>query len=405
MNPLPVVLADLRQSRGGALAIVALIGVAVALGVAVTAEERALRAGTARAADDFDLLVGARGSPIQFVLASVYLEPAPLDLVSGQVLGRLQDEAGTVFVAPLVFGDSHRGFPIVGSTSDFVTRGGARRLAEGRVFATAHEVVVGADVPVQVGASFVSTHGRPRDQREAEGAHVHEGFSYVAVGRLPRLGSAWDRAIVAPVESLWRLHSRPSGHREGSERLGPPWEGDQIAGASAIVVKPQSVADAYRLRARYRGAETMAVFPAEVLIDMYAMLGDARDLLWLIALVTQALVVAAVLLAVFASLSQRRRQLGVLRALGAARRYVFLAVWLHVSLLVALGAGGGLLMGWAGATVLSTALHARTGISLPVAISWPEIALVATLAAVGAFLAAIPSWLSYRQPVSSLLRG
>ena len=77
MNPCPVVFADLRQSRASALAVVALIAVAVALGVAVTAEERALRSGTARAANDFDLVVGAKGSPVQLVLNSVYLEPGP----------------------------------------------------------------------------------------------------------------------------------------------------------------------------------------------------------------------------------------------------------------------------------------------------------------------------------------
>src|SRR5262245_16347936 len=139
MNPCPVVFADLRQSRASALAVVALIAVAVALGVAVTAEERALRSGTARAANDFDLIVGAKGSPVQLVLNSVYLEPGALDLVSGQVLRRLQDETGAVFVAPLVFGDSYRGFPIVGATAPFVTRGVAAQPAEGRVFATLQE--------------------------------------------------------------------------------------------------------------------------------------------------------------------------------------------------------------------------------------------------------------------------
>jgi len=112
-----------------------------------------------------------------------------------------------------------------------------------------------------------------------------------------------------------------------------------------------------------------------------------------------------VLLAVFASLAQRRRQLGVLRALGASRVYVFMVVWLHASLLLIVGAGAGLLLGWLGASVLSTALRARTGIAVPVSMSWSEIALVATLAAVSALLAIVPSWLSYRRPVSSLLRG
>ena len=220
------------------------------------------------------------------------------------------------------------------------------RPVEGRVFATLHEVVIGADVALSMGTSFDSAHGRPRGRHEQADPPVHEGFSYVVVGRLPRRDSAWDRAIIAPVEALWRLHGRPTGHAAGSERIGPPWDGAEIAGASAIVVKPRSVADAYRLRARYRDGETMAVFPAEVLVEMYAMLGDARDLLWLIALVTQALVVAAVLLAVFASLAHRRRQLGVLRALGASRRYVFLVVWLHASVLITVGAGVG--CSWAG---------------------------------------------------------
>jgi len=405
MNPLPVVISDLRQSRSSALAIVALIAVAVALGVAVTSQERAVRSGTARAADDFDLLVGAKGSPAQFILTTVYLSPAPLDLVPEHALRRLQGEAGVIFVAPLVFGDSYRGFPIIGATSDFVSRGGTRQLAEGHVFSTVNEVVIGADVALPLGASFTSTHGQPRDHREQSDAPAHEGFSYVAVGRLPRSGTAWDRAIIAPVEALWRLHARPSGHREGSAQIGPPWDGEPLPEVSAIVVNPRSVADAYRLRARYRDTATMAVFPAEVLVEMYAMLGDARDLLWLIALVTQALVVAAVLLAVFATLAQRRRQLGVLRALGASRRYVFLVVWFHASALITVGASVGLLLGWSGAMGLSMVLHARTGLSVPVTIWWPEIGLVVILAAVGALLATIPSWLSYRQPVSSLLRS
>ena len=149
----------------------------------------------------------------------------------------------------------------------------------------------------------------------------------------------------------------------------------------------------------------MAVFPAEVLVVLYGMLGDARDLLALIALATQGLVVLAVLLTVFATLAQRRRQLGVLRALGASRVYVFAAVWLHVTLLVASGAVVGLALGWGTATGLAAVLHAKTGVVLPVTISSREVALVAGLMAIGSGLALAPSWLSYRQPVSVALRA
>ena len=400
INPLPVVLAELRRSRAAAAAAIGLVAVAAALGVAVTAQERALRQGSARAADPFDLLVARRGSPTQLVLATVYLQPDAIDLVSAEALKRLQVDPGAARVVPLVFGDSHRGQPVVGASADFVTDGGRRPLAEGRVFAAMREVVVGWSVPLRVGASFAPTHGHVEDADA-----LHAGFTYVVVGRMPRLGSPWDRAIVAPVEALWRVHARPTGHAPGDERIGPPWDGDELAGASVIVVKPRSVADAYRIRARYREGDTMAVFPAEVLVALYGMLGDARRLLSIFALVTQTLVIAAVLLAVFAVEAQRRRQLGVLRALGASRAYVFSVVWLHVTLLVGTGGVLGLLFGWLGAFGVSGALAARTGLALPVAVGRPEIGLVAALIAVGGGLAALPAWRCYRRPASALLRS
>ena len=405
INPLPLVLADIRRSRLAVAAVIALIAVAVALGVAVSCQERALRVGSAAAAAPFDLLIGAKGSPTQLVLTTVYLQPALLDLVPGEALAALASESGVAYAAPLVFGDSYRGFPVVGSTADFLTRGNQVHPAEGRLFGSDREVVVGAHVPLEVGARFAPVHGQPAHGGAGRDSPEHTGFQYTVVGRMPGVGSAWDRAIVAPVEALWALHARPRGHPPGSEQIGPPWSAAHLSAVSAIVVKPRSVADAYRLRARHTDAQTMALFPAEVLVELYAVLGDARDVLALVALVTQALVVVAVLLAVVASLAQRRRQLGVIRALGASRFYVFAAVWLHVSLLVASGAVIGLGAGWLGARALSMVVHARTGIPVPVTISVQEVAMAFALAAIGAGLATVPAWRRCAEPVSAALRG
>jgi putative ABC transport system permease protein len=149
----------------------------------------------------------------------------------------------------------------------------------------------------------------------------------------------------------------------------------------------------------------MAVFPAEVLVELYGMLGDARDLLAVIAIATQALVIGAVLLAVAASLALRRRQLAVLRALGASRGYIFAAVWTHVSLMITAGAALGFLLGWAVAGAISALISARTGIHISVAMAAQECWMVAALIAVGMLLAAIPSWASYRHSVCASLRS
>lgn len=407
LNPLPVVVADIRRSRGGFLAVVGLIAVAVALGVAVSAQERALRKGSARAADAFDLLVGAPGSPTQLVLTSVYLQPAALPLVPGTVLQRLQEEPGVASVAPIAFGDRFRGFPVIGTTAPFATQGGKLSPVEGRVFAAEGEVVIGAEVSLRIGERFSPSHGlavRGAEADEDQG-HVHRGVEYVVVGRMPRLGTPWDRAILVPVESVWEVHGLPNGHAQGVERIGPPWEGPEVPGVPAIAVKPKTVADAYTLRGKYRSGGTTALFPAEVLVELYGLLGDARDLLAAISVATQALVIAAILLAVFASLALRRRQLAILRALGASRRYVFAVVWTHVSLMIALGALLGLVVGWAGAVALSAAFSLRTGIALSATLALQEVAMAAAVIGIGMLLAGIPSWSSYRQSVSSGLRS
>ena len=416
MNPWPLVLADFRRNRVGALAVVLLVALAVALGVAVSAQDRALRQGSARAADKFTLIIGAPGGETQLVLSSVYLQPAAIGLVPPAVLAELDQEQTVKLASPIGFGDSWRGHPVVGVTPQFVTHLGGGPLAEGRAFARLDEVVLGVDVPIDLGAEFHPTHGIIA----VEGEEEHE-FGYHAVGRLPRLGNPWDRAILAPIEAVWWVHSLPIGHAvdeaalypRGSDEapdwtaipLGPPWDATELTGVPAIVVEPSSFAAAYALRQHYRTREgTTAVFPAEVLVRLYSLLGDVRNLLAMISILTQVLVIGAVLLAVLASLSQRRRLIAVLRALGASRRFVFATVWLSVALMLTLGSLLGFVLGYGAAFALAQVFGAQTAVALPVALSMQELSLVLAIIAIGLCLATVPAALAYRGSVAAGLR-
>jgi putative ABC transport system permease protein len=408
MNPLPVMIAEFRRSRAGCIAVVLLIALAVALGVAVSAQERALRQGSARAADAFDLLVGAPGSQTQLVLTTVYLQPAAVPLLSGLILQKLAAEPGVEFAAPIGFGDRWKSYAIVGSTATFVTNAGRRAPVEGRVFTAMYEAVIGADVTAALGQHITPSHGQPGTARALDdsddGHDEHKGIEYTVVGRLPPQGTPWDRAIIVPIEAVWDVHGMSTGHSIGDPRIGPPWESEP-AGVPAIVVKPKTVMDAYRLRALYRGEGTLAVFPAEILVELYRTLGDARDLLAAISIATEVLVVAAVLLAVSALLALRARQLAILRALGASRSYVFLVVWGYVGTLIVAGGAAGLMLGYGGAVAMAGVLEARTGLHLTVELGLPELSMVAGLIAAGLLLALLPAIGSYRRPVVDALKG
>ncbi len=416
MNPFPVVIADLRRSWSRCGAVICLIALATALGIAISAQDRALRRGSAQAADAFDLLIGARGSPTQLILTTVYLQPAALDLIPGSILAQLQQDPGVQYVAPIAFGDYYQQYPIVGSTVEFITQGGKIFPTQGRLFATLQEVVIGADVALQLGDTFSPVHGQPGEVVEEE-EHTHEAFTCEVVGRMPRQGNPWDRAIIAPIEAVWAVHDLPTGHgvevahqeaghhEEVKTEIGPPWLGD-IPGIPTLVVKPKSVVDAHRLRNQYRTRpDTMALFPAEVLIELYVLLGDVRDLLAVISIGTQGLVIAAILLAVFASLASRRQQFAVLRALGASRQYIFAVVWCHISLMICAGALWGLFLGWIGARGLSWIFFRQTGLVLPVAITAQEMRMMLALIGLGMLMAVIPSWSSYRQSVTAALKS
>lgn len=410
------ILADLGRLKAGSFVVVLLIALAVALGTGVTLQERALRLGSARAADKFDLVIGAPGSETQLVLSTVFLQPAALPLVSGDVLAGLQDDPRAAWAAPVGFGDFHRGHPVIGTTTRLIAET-APGFAEGAMFAVEGEAVIGARVDLALGDEITPTHG--------EIGHDHDEVRYRVVGRLEPTGTPWDRAILVPIQAVWHVHGMEAAHGEEEHDHDPAdedhdhddpagfdldaplaedWHDDEIPGVPAVLVKPASIADAYRLRQDYRTKEgTMAVFPAEVLTGLYGTLGDARQVLSAVAAAAQGLVAAALLLVTITHVGQRRRQIGALRALGAPREAIFALVWSELFALIACGIALGLAIGWLAARLLSRAIAARQGFDLPVELVPADFAGLGLLLAAAALLAALPAWLAYRQsPVASL---
>jgi putative ABC transport system permease protein len=410
MNPLRMVTADLRSLRHTAWATVLLIAVAVAVGLAVNAQEQGLRRASTVAADDFDLLIAAPGSQTQLVLTAIYLQPEALPLMDVRVLNTLASDPRVSAAAPIAFGDLVRGYPVVGTTQNFISRWGRVTPAEGRSFEREAEAVIGAEVGLAVGDKVVPSHamaGRRTPfgvEGTDEATHRHEGASYTVVGRLPPFGSPWDRAILVPIESVWETHGLSNGHAAEDGKLGPPFDAEKLAGVPAIVVKPRAVNDAYALRQQYRQGGTMAFFPAEVLVSLYRTIGDVREILVVASILNDVLIFAVAAMLFLALASLRRRRYAVLRALGASRFYILLTVWLGTALPLALGCLGGLALGTLASAAASKLIEARTGLTITATIDGGNIALVAGLILLASLVAIVPALLIFRSPVAESLR-
>ncbi|GMB82008.1 FtsX-like permease family protein [Shinella zoogloeoides] len=401
------IVADLRRFKGGALAVIVLIALSVALSVTVTLQERAVRLGSARAAEKFDLLVGAAGSETQLALSAVFLQPAPLPLLAGGVLATLSNDPRVAFAAPVGFGDSADGHPVVGTTTGLIAAL-SPALAEGTPFARLGEAVIGSDVPGHIGAEIKPMHGAAN-----EGGHTHTGIVYQVTGRMAPTGTAWDRAILVPIRAVWQLHGMAATedhdhdhetHVDADTALDEHFDAE-TPGVPAVLVKPKTIADAYRLRQEYRGEKTLAVFPAEVLTRLYATLGDARGLLLAIAMGTQIIVIAAVLLVTIMHVGARQRQIGALRAFGAPRRAVVAIVWGELFLLFLAGFVLGLALGYAAARLISTALTATTAIRMPVEFAREDLSLGLWFIGLAVLVSILPALSTLRLSPARALRS
>ncbi|AQZ50852.1 FtsX-like permease family protein [Martelella mediterranea] len=432
------ILADLKRLWAGSIVIVILIMLATALGVAVTLEERALRLGSARASEKFDLVIGAPGSETQLVLSSVFLQAADLPLMDGDILPDLQADPRVAWAAPIGFGDSYEGYPIVGTTSELIENT-TPGFSQGDNFTHLGEAVTGSAVDLAIGDTIKPMHGTVET-----GGHTHDELAYTVTGRADPTGTPWDRAIFVPIEAVWKIHGMEAheadghdheaaghdhdeqaddhehaahddhdeaGHEEDHHHIDPAtpvdehWHEGETPGLPAILVKPKSIADAYKLRQDYRGDQTLAVFPAEVLTKLYATLGDAKQVLTAIAAGAQVLVAAALMLVTVIHVSQRRREIGALRAFGAPRGAVFTIVWGELFLLVALGIALGYAAGLAAALAIARSITAERGVSLPVEFTRADLGSAAVLIAVAAVLSALPALIAYRQSPAAALKS
>lgn len=412
------VLADLRRLWLGALVVGLLVALSTALVVTVTLQERALRLGSARAADKFDLVIGAAGSETQLVLSSVFLQPAPLPLLPGSVLANLQADPRVAWAAPVAFGDSFNGYPIVGTTTQAISAT-TPGFTAGKMFASEGQAVVGAGVALNVGDVVKPMHGSV-----AEGGHTHSELAYHVVGKLQPTGTAWDRAILVPVQAVWHIHGLGDDHDAHEDHDADAHEGEhdhhghidadaplverfdaEDPGVPAILVKPKSIAAAYKLRQEYRNDRTLGVFPGEVLTRLYATLGDVKKVLAVVAVGAQALVAGALLLVTVIHIGQRRKQIGALRAFGAPRLSVFVIVWLELFVVVLLGIGLGVGLGYGAALGISHSVQGQSGFDLPVVFLGQDIWQVLITLVFAALLSSLPAWLAYRQSPVAALRG
>ena len=395
MNVFLFLKGELRQSKGVFFGLTVLLALALAVAVSVIQTERMVKSSTIRAADQFDILVGTKGSRSALLLGTVYLRDEMLSLVPMPVLNNLSPKSSDIsWAAPLAFGDRAGKASLVGTTRVFVDQAGKRTLLAGRNFEKLYEAVAGSNAGFSINDEFHPGHGM-----SAALGHEHKE-SFRIVGILPETGTPWDRAVLVPIETLWSMHGQnpTSTHDVHGDHIHEEIEAwlnkdmSKLPGASALVVKPTNMAGAYRIRQHL--LKSSAIAPDSSVVNLMAVFtGDAAaaSALKAFAASSVATSLAAALLTGFVLAKLREKDLRLLRTMGAPRRFILASVWASIEAAIVLASLGALILGTALSVAAGMVIASQTGISMMPSLELDEIAMFAVVIAAGAVFAVIPA--------------
>jgi len=350
-----------------------------------------------------DVVVGAKGSPMQLILAGVFHIDTPTGNIPLADVTTLQQDQRVATLIPLSLGDSFRGFRIVGTTADYVTHYEAT-LASGVMWKLPLEAVIGAEIATNTGLkpgnSFIGSHGLG-----AEG-HAHGSTPYQVTGVLAPCSCVLDRLILTATESVWRVHEKAI---EGDTPLDAEdkkaIEDDREVTMALIRYKSPLAAVSFP---RFVNTTTnmQAAAPAIEITRLLRMVGVGTDVLRGFGAVLLLTAGLSVFIALWNAVRERRADLAMLRMLGASPQKVAGLLVCEALWLAFLASILGLFLGHLLTAAVGYLLQVEK--SLPVT-GWiwlvEEWAIPATAAVVAVVAALIPAISAYRVDVQSLLKS
>ncbi len=374
-----------------------------------------------------DLVLGAKGSPLQLVLSTVYHADIPTGNIPLAEARRWTEDRRVAEGIPLSLGDSARGFRIVGTTPAYPALYDAD-LAEGRLWDASLEAVLGADVALATGLgpgdTLTGSHGL------SGMGDRHAASPYRVVGILSPTGAVVDRLILTGLESVWDIHGDEHGHghedededehghddedehgHEDEDEHGHEDEGehghddeDEREITAMLVRYASPIAAVSMPREINAQSNLQAAAPAFELTRLLQIVGLGLDGLRAFALILIASAAFSVFGAMYGALQARRGELAMMRCLGATRVEIMASLLIEGLLLGLAGAILGLLLGHATVEVVGSVLTEERGIALTGAIVlMEELLLAGALVLVALLASAVPAWQAYRTDVSRTL--
>lgn len=413
MATLLLALRSIWNRRVTALLTITAIAISVALLLGVQKMRTSAKESFANTVSGVDLIVGARSGPLNLLLYSVFRVGDATANVSWESYQKIAKHPDVAWTIPISLGDSHRGFRVLGTTGDYFKHyhyAGERELtfASGKPFADLYDTVLGADVAAQLGYNLgdpvIIAHGLG-NVSFAE----HKDKPFRVVGILARTGTPVDRTVHVSLEAITAIHI---DWQSGMQAM--PGQRVDAEQARAMELTPTSItAFMVGMRSKvmtftmqraineYRMEPLLAIIPGVALSQLWQLVGVADTALMVIAGFVVLAGLLGMLTAILTSLNERRREMAILRSVGARARHVFTLLVAEAGLLATAGVAAGVAVAylamWAAAPLLSN----RYGIFVQITgLSRYDLAILAGIVCAALLMGLLPAWRAYRNTLS-----
>lgn len=361
-----------------------------------------------------DLVVGAKGSPLQLILCNIFHVDFPTGNINLKEAERIAKNRLVKKVVPLALGDSYQSYRIIGTNKNFAGLYKSE-LEQGDWFDKELEVTIGANVArmanLVIGSQFTSAHGL------TSGGHAHEAQNFSVKGILKKTNSVVDNLILTSIESVWHVHDIHSNGNQNNipkDSLAVPSvlvpsliAGDSTKEITSLLIQYQSAMGAIQLpRIVNMQSSLQAASPAFETARLFSILGVGVDILMAFAYVLIFISALSIFIALYNSLQERRYDLAIMRSMGAPRLTLVFSILTEGVVMTFLGCAIGVVFGHGVFVMMTTWIEQTEKAGLTgFVVYFEEWILLAGSLLLGMFCALIPAWQAYRTDISKVLAG
>jgi putative ABC transport system permease protein len=408
---------SLWNRRATALLTICAIAISVALLLGVQKLRTAARESFANTVSGVDLIVGARSGPLNLLLYSIFRIGDATANVSWKTYQKIATHPDVAWTIPISLGDSHRGFRVMGTDGNYFAHyrfGGDHELkfSSGGPFHDLYDAVLGADVArtlgYKLGDPIIVAHG-VGNVSFAE----HKDKPFRVVGILAPTGTPVDRTVHVSLEAITAIHidwqsgmQAPPGYRvSAAEARHRDLTPDTL---TAFLVGMRSRVMTFTMQRAvndYQQEPLLAILPGVALSQLWELVGVADTALMIVAAFVVLAGLLGMLTAILTSLNERRREMAVLRSVGARPRHIFALLIAEAGLLAALGVAAGIGLTYLLLFVGRPLLEKRSGIFVTVTgLSQTDIAILGGIIIAALLMGLLPAFRAYRNALSDGLQ-